>query len=194
MNIENLNKTAHKILDAAEHYTQTQGFNDFSYKDLQRDVGVKTSTIHYYFPTKQDLAVTLVTRHIQNFLHKLQLLDATQTTGMDKLTGIGEIFLHVAQDNKFCLCGMLTSDMLSLPQEGVSELRRFYSEVESWIVKAIQQSQQEGQTPAMDAEQSAAHYLATLEGGLLIARARKDQAYMQSILNQALLFFKNQQV
>ena len=193
MHIENLNKTAHKILDAAEHYTQTQGFNDFSYKDLQRDVGVKTSTIHYYFPTKQDLAVTLVTRYIQNFQKKLQQLNQSETSGIEKLAGLGDIFLQVAKDNKFCLCGMLTSDMLSLPQEGISELSRFYSEVEHWIVAAIEQIQQQGIAPNLDAQQAASHYLASLEGGLLIARARQDQHYMQKIIDQALHIFKNQQ-
>jgi len=190
MNIENLNNTAHKILDAAELYTQTQGFNDFSYKDLQRDVGVKTSTIHYYFPTKQDLATALVTRHIQNFLQKLQHLDDTSQTGLEKLEGIGDIFLSVAEADKFCLCGMLTSDLLSLTEEGVSELRRFYSEVEQWMVTAIEQSQQEGLSTQIEPQKAAAHYLATLEGGLLIARARQNQAYMKNILNQALNFFR----
>ena len=49
-----LNDTAHKILDVAEHFTQSLGFNAFSYKDIQENVGIKTSSIHYYFPTKTD--------------------------------------------------------------------------------------------------------------------------------------------
>ena len=190
MNIDNLNNTAHKILDAAELYTQTQGFNDFSYKNLQHEVGVKTSTIHYYFPTKQDLAVALVTRHIQNFLQKLQDLDASCTTGLQRLEGIGQIFLEVAKANKFCLCGMLTSDLLSLSEDGVNALRRFYSEVEQWIAAAIKQSKKEGLANDINPQQAAAHYLATLEGALLIARARKESTYMQQMLRQAMNIFK----
>ena len=56
------NATAGKILDVAEHFMQTRGFNDFSYRDIQNEVGVKTSSIHYYFPTKQDLVIHLIDR------------------------------------------------------------------------------------------------------------------------------------
>ena len=66
-----LNETAHKLLDAAEFYTQTCGFNAFSYKDLQKDVGVKTSSIHYYFPTKKDLAITMITRFVERYRQHL---------------------------------------------------------------------------------------------------------------------------
>ncbi len=34
---------------------RTRGCNGFSYRDLAEHVGVKTSSIHYYFPGKDDL-------------------------------------------------------------------------------------------------------------------------------------------
>ena len=37
-----------------------RGFNGFSYRDLAELVGVKTSSIHYYFPTKDDLVLEAV--------------------------------------------------------------------------------------------------------------------------------------
>ena len=58
-----LNETAHKLLDSAERYTKSQGFNAFSYRDLQNEVGVKTSSIHYHFPTKKDLALSMTARY-----------------------------------------------------------------------------------------------------------------------------------
>ena len=39
-------------------------------------------------------------------------------------------------------------------------------------------------------EDAAAHFLATMEGGILISRARKNQDYMQSVLDQALILLK----
>jgi len=43
------------ILTVAEGLIQSQGYNTFSYRDIANQVGVKTSSIHYHFPTKADL-------------------------------------------------------------------------------------------------------------------------------------------
>ena len=84
--INQLNNTAHKVLDVAEFYTQTRGFNAFSYKDIQQDVGVKTSSIHYYFPTKHDLASAMTQRYIERFSEQLTQVDLENEKGIARLT------------------------------------------------------------------------------------------------------------
>ncbi len=191
MTLSTLNETAHKILDVAESFTQTQGFNAFSYKDIQAEVGVKTSSIHYYFPTKQDLAAAMAERYIERFLKALDGLDRKNITGFEKLSTVGGIFVDVAEAQKLCLCGMLTSDILSLPADGLSELKRFYKETERWMARAIAQGIEEGDfKESLPVEDTAACLLATLEGGILIARARTDGGYMQTVLDQALAALK----
>ena len=69
--VSHLNKTAHKVLDVAEELIQKRGFNAFSFKDLQERVGIKTSSIHYYFPTKQELASALIERYSESFKDQL---------------------------------------------------------------------------------------------------------------------------
>jgi TetR/AcrR family transcriptional regulator, transcriptional repressor for nem operon len=39
-----------QLLDHARNLLMTRGYNGFSYRDLSALVGVKTSSIHYYFP------------------------------------------------------------------------------------------------------------------------------------------------
>ena len=189
--MSNLNNTAHKILDVAELFTQTQGFNAFSYKDIQTEVGVKTSSIHYYFPTKQDLATAMAERYIERFLNALDDIDQKSKTGLAKLEEAGKKFVDAANAQKLCLCGMLTSDALSLPQETLNELRRFYKESERWIAKSITQAIEDDDLRELHSvEDAAAHFLATLQGGILVARAHKDDSYMQTVLNQALALLK----
>ncbi len=47
--------TRELLLAHAEKLIRTRGCNGFSYRDLAEHVGVKTSSIHYYFPGKDDL-------------------------------------------------------------------------------------------------------------------------------------------
>ncbi|BHH86055.1 TetR/AcrR family transcriptional regulator [Desulforhopalus sp. 52FAK] len=191
MTARELNTTAHKILDAAQGLVQTAGFNAFSYKDLQQEVGVKTSTMHYYFPTKQDLAAALVIRHNEQLIQKLEELKGATSSGLERIRLLGEIFIDIASKGKFCLCGMLTSDLLSMSDAGRQALDDFYCYTEAWLADAITQGIAEGDIDAsLHPTEGAANYLATLEGGILIARAKNNKYYMSSIVNQAVHYFK----
>jgi TetR/AcrR family transcriptional repressor of nem operon len=50
-------KTA--IMDAAERRMQLGGFGGFSFREIAADVGIKSSSVHYHFPTKEDLAAAV---------------------------------------------------------------------------------------------------------------------------------------
>ncbi len=53
-------KTA--IMDAAERRMQLGGFGGFSFREIAADVGIKSSSVHYHFPTKEDLAAAVIRR------------------------------------------------------------------------------------------------------------------------------------
>jgi TetR/AcrR family transcriptional regulator, transcriptional repressor for nem operon len=46
-----------QLLQHARSLLMARGYHGFSYHDLARLVGVKTSSIHYYFPKKEDLVL-----------------------------------------------------------------------------------------------------------------------------------------
>src|SRR5260370_11493831 len=47
------------IMDAAERRMQQGGFGGFSFREIAADVGIKSSSVHYYLPTKEDLAAAV---------------------------------------------------------------------------------------------------------------------------------------
>jgi TetR/AcrR family transcriptional regulator, transcriptional repressor for nem operon len=178
-------------MDAAERFTQTRGFNAFSYKDLQPEVGVKTSSIHYYFPTKQNLATALAERYIKRFFEVLDEIDRKHKSPAVRLKAMGQIFIDVAAEDKLCLCNMLAADLLSMPAEGMEALRGFFEKAEKWIAKTITEGVEAGELQSLvRPRHMAAYILAALEGGLLIARTRKDVGYVRAVLDQALAQLK----
>src|ERR1700761_8876691 len=52
---------------AARLSVQKDGYNALSYRDLAAEVGVKSSSVHYHFPTKAHLAEALVARYSEDF-------------------------------------------------------------------------------------------------------------------------------
>ena len=47
--------TRTSLLDLAQDLAQRHGYNGFSYHQLARRLGLTTASIHYHFPSKEDL-------------------------------------------------------------------------------------------------------------------------------------------
>ncbi len=48
-----MSSIAESIMDAAELRMRGGGFNGFSFREIADDVGIKSSSVHYHFPTKR---------------------------------------------------------------------------------------------------------------------------------------------
>src|SRR6202042_3504475 len=55
-----------EIMDAAERRMQQGGFGGFSFREIAADVGIKSSSVHYHFPTKENLAAAVIHRYTDN--------------------------------------------------------------------------------------------------------------------------------
>ncbi len=182
-----LNETANKILDIAEHYTKTRGFNAFSYRDIQHELGIKTSSIHYYFPTKQDLALKMLERYINRYTLTLKDIANSNIDALQKLQKLADIFIAASKEDKFCLCGMIAMDVAGMPASVHKQLKIFFQISEDWVAGVIREGiAVKNISRAVKPEYSATHYLAMLEGGLLIARIRKSPKYLNMMVKEFL--------
>ena len=64
-----------QILDLAQSLIQTRGYNAMSYRHLADEIGIKTSSVHYYFPAKEDLGRALIVRYREAFKGALAGID-----------------------------------------------------------------------------------------------------------------------
>jgi TetR/AcrR family transcriptional regulator, transcriptional repressor for nem operon len=176
------------ILDVAEGMIQTQGYNAFSFRDIAQVIGIKTSSIHYYFPTKEDLGKAVVSRYI-NALHT-ELENILQNTTINYKNKI-RLFLQsiiektYASNRKMCLGGMLASDVLTLPPGIQAEVRNFFTRIEKWLEQLLLQGKQHGEFHYQKtAKREAQYILCLLEGSLLMARLFHDEKRLQMASKQ----------
>ncbi len=105
-----------QILDHAITLMMLRGYNGFSYRDLSDLVGVKTSSIHYYFPSKDDLVLEAVSVYSDDVLSAVRTIDPALPADV-KLSLYTKMFGRTLGDgNMICLCGMLAADIESLPE------------------------------------------------------------------------------
>ncbi|RUR13212.1 TetR/AcrR family transcriptional regulator [Legionella sp. km772] len=170
-----------KILTTAERLIQQMGYNAFSYKDIAREIGIKTSSIHYYYPSKEDLGLAVIEWQI-NYLSPLleKIKSNKQLSLQEKLEDLVNLIfsLTLEDEMKMCLGGMLASDVLSLPDKIKMKTRYFFNLLEQWITEILTMEAYDKQGNGLYSESNLPKYiLMQLEGSLLMARLYNDLSY-----------------
>lgn len=175
----------HKLLDAAQDLVQMNGFNAFSYGHLSEAVGIKTASIHYHFPSKEDLGEALIRRYRKRFNAVLEQIEAEHDAAPARIEQYAELFLQtLRQGGKICLCGMLASDYLTLPETMRNEVRAFFVENQAWLTKNLEQGKRRGEfTYRSDAVDVAISFFSMLEGAMLDARMFQDESRLQRAID-----------
>lgn len=167
-----------QILMVAETLIQTKGYNAFSYRDIADSVGIKTSSIHYYFPAKADLGKAVVKKHLEDlYVHLEEIMTNAKISSKKKLDLFldGIIAKTYLSERKMCLGGMLASDVLTLPDLIQEEVRLFFKKIEKWLEALLELGKKQREFSfKRNAKQEAQLILAILEGSLLLARLYKS--------------------
>src|SRR5258705_753724 len=122
-----------QVLKHAQSLLMTKGYNAFSYRDLAELVGVKTSSIHYYFPTKEDLVLEAVNVYSSEIIGNLRSMDAALAPEK-KLDRYAKLFgVVLGNGDQICLCGMLASDIETLPDNVRQAVQAFFKANEAWL-------------------------------------------------------------
>ena len=165
-----------QVLDLAQSLVQLRGFNAMSYRDLADGVGVKTSSIHYYFPTKEDLGLALLRRYRDGFKGAVTAIDHEVSDPKLKIERVVDLFVDTVRAGKICLGGMFASDCTTLPTSMQDEIKVFYTENEAWLANVLKQGRAMGKLNFSGAPRTKAETLfATLEGVMIVARLFKDE-------------------
>lgn len=161
--------TKTRILDLAEMLTQTKGFNGFSYIDLANEIGIKTSSVHYYFKIKDDLAAALVERVHERHAAGFQVIEAENRSADARLKALIEYFQNYVTDEKFCLCGMMAAEMQSVSPRVAKLVQAYFRDFQAWLERQFEHAGED------DAEILAVGFLSALEGSLLLGRLNGDR-------------------
>src|SRR5580700_1108945 len=116
-------KTA--IIDAAERRMQLGGFGGFSFREIAADVGIKSSSVHYHFPTKDDLAAAVIRRWAE---YTSELIDKELEKDPDPIRVWTKAFRGTAfSEAHMCPCCVLGAAAQDLPTEVAAEVKAFFN-------------------------------------------------------------------
>lgn len=171
-----------QILDHAVTLIMLRGYNGFSYRDLSNLVGIKTASIHYYFPSKDDLVLEAVSSYSDEVLSSMNAIGDTLPADA-KLSKYTKLFGKTLGDgDQICLCGMLAADIESLPDDIRQAVQAFFKANERWLTKVLMQGVEEGTLAINGKPENAARALfAAYQGSVLASRLFKTKARLEDV-------------
>ena len=180
--------TGERILDVAEGLVQTRGVNGMSYADISAALGITKASLHYHFPSKNDLVHALIDRYSGRFFRALASIEETETDAAARLRAYAHVYGSVLEGGRMCLCGMLASDFQTLTPAGQADVAAYFETNAEWLERVIAKGIREGQlSPTMSPRVAAATLLAGLEGAMLVSRPFEGMDRFDAIASALLL-------
>ena len=183
-----------KILDTAQELIQKLGVNAMSYADISTAVGIRKASIHYHFPSKEDLLVSLLERYTPSFFKLVDRILESSSSAEIKLRRYCELFeatLSSGEQDKACLCGMLGAEVKTLNSPLAEQITYFYRENEIRLTKLLTQGKDEGVFSFSGETRAMAKLIfSLLEGELLVARVHGDVTHFNVVVEQLMQLVK----
>ncbi|MEM1228760.1 MAG: helix-turn-helix domain-containing protein [Planctomycetota bacterium] len=187
--------TKERLLDVAQDLIQRRGLNAMSFQDLSDSVGIRKASVHHHFAGKAEMVDALLARYLEQFGGLLDEILASRANGRTKLKRYCDLFVQTldsSDNDKGCLCGMLMAELLSLNDAGRAKVRQFLGSNCEVVQRILSQGAEDGSLKSIPSTKATAMMiLATLEGGLLIARSDGGPKQLSDIATRLVQLLTN---
>jgi TetR/AcrR family transcriptional repressor of nem operon len=165
--------TRETIMQAAQAVVQARGYNALSFRELAKEVGIKSASIHYYFPTKGDLGAALAQRYTDNAVSYFEKLIGQGAPVPETFARYVAVFRAALEaDNRMCLYGVMAAEYGDLPPEVRVAVDAFSQANVDWLVRLLAPHHPDLSEAAL--KDRALAVFAAIEGAQLVARGRGD--------------------
>jgi TetR/AcrR family transcriptional regulator, transcriptional repressor for nem operon len=180
--------TLQEIMDIGLQLVQERGYNGFSYADIAEAIGIRKASIHYHFPSKQDLVQAVLIRYRKEFVEKLEQIKNQPHSWLQRLQLYFGLYRETLESNtKLCLCSMMAAELNSFPEEIRQELNLFFDANKNWVEYVLKQGKEAGDfTFRITAAEQARMLVAFVQGAQLLSRSSGDIGYYDMLVTNYL--------
>lgn len=124
--------TRDEILRLGEGLMRTQGFNAFSYYHLADALKLRPAAVHYHFPTKDALALSVINRSRETFSAFTEN-SAHEPDLQKRLILFVHTFSADAAEDRICMVGATGADFNSFSEETRAAVQLLVTEILAWL-------------------------------------------------------------
>lgn len=167
------------ILAAARKAAQSHGYSGLNFRDLAQDVGIKSASIHYHFPSKADLGAAVARRYWEDTAAALDAMAETSDPARCLHQYPGLFRKSLESGNRLCLCSFMAAEYDDLPEKVRKEVQAFTDVHVAWLSRVLLAA---ALVSSEESEARARAIVAAVAGAQLIARSRSDIALYDAII------------
>ena len=176
-----MSDTKQKIMDAARPTVQAHGYSGLSFRELAKEIGIKSASIHHHFPSKADLGAALARRYWEDSAAVLETLSAESRDPLRALRQYPNTFRKsLENNNRLCLCSFMAAEYDDLPGPVKKEVQAFADVNVAWLGKALSAAKV---VSPKKSEGRARAIFSAIAGAQLMARSRSDIALFDSLID-----------
>ena len=180
METATVSETKQRIMDAARLTVQAHGYSRLSFRELAKEVGIKSASVHHHFPTKADLGAAVARRYWEVTAAALEAMLAETSDPVRCLHQYPDIFRKsLENDNRLCLCSFMAAEYEDLPEPVKKEVQTFTDVNVAWLSRVLFAA---NGVSSEESERRARAIFAAVAGAQLIARSRSDIALYDAII------------
>ncbi|MFZ5776262.1 MAG: TetR/AcrR family transcriptional regulator [Thermodesulfobacteriota bacterium] len=170
--------TRNHILQTARGVLVTKGFHNTSINDILVATGVKKGNLYYYFSSKEELGLAVLEDAMEEFFTFLN----NALHGDDpiaKILNSCDAILQELKKRNFvggCLFGNTALEMSDSNENFSRVIRQVFSIWTDQLAGLLAEAREEGGLPSAIPDRLLAKTIvATIEGGIMMARVNKDE-------------------
>ena len=178
--------TREKILEAARELFNTKGFGATTISDLVEATGMQKGSLYFHFSGKDDIAREVLNEATIEFMEFLN-----KSLSGDNPGASFDNFFRCALDKHLatgfvggCIFGNTALEMSDTNPEFVRVVDKVFNEWIDRIRSVVASAQNRGQIRTdISSEALAQLIIATMEGGIMMSRLKKDERPMRECLD-----------
>jgi TetR/AcrR family transcriptional regulator, transcriptional repressor for nem operon len=168
------------ILAAASRNAQLHGYTGLSFREVAKEVGIKSASIYHHFRNKADLGAAIAKRYWKNTKADLENKLAVSSDPILCLREYPDMFRQsLKSDNRICLASFMGAEYDDLPARVKKEVQTFADVNVVWLSKVLSAAH------VVDSEHSerrARAIFAAVAGAQLVARSRSDISLFDELI------------
>jgi TetR/AcrR family transcriptional repressor of nem operon len=165
-----------EILTLANRELQEKGVSSLSFRELAARLDIKSSSVHYYFPAKDDLIEEVARNYAAATFASLQERTAKLKPGKARLEELLAL-IEEKLEGRQCTAGILAAESAQISAAARKIVSSFFGTMGDWIraeLKAMGKSEKEAKTLSFV-------LLSAVEGCLMIDSLGKKNLYLKEL-------------
>ncbi|HTD38987.1 MAG TPA: TetR/AcrR family transcriptional regulator [Mucilaginibacter sp.] len=173
-----MNDTREEIVNLADKLVRERGFNGFSYADISKALNIKNAAVHYYFPSKADLGLEVISRAVASF----RQITPTRKhlTWREQLDLFIDNYRQKQKHQDICLIGAFSSVSGGLSEDMQRELKKLASDSLNELTTILTEGKEAGEFSFKETPEAKAYLIqSALIASLLLDRVLQNNVFDQ---------------